>query len=53
MIRKKRLVSKFLASKPGKQAIARHILPSITRSKSNQTMKFDQLIKYNLRKFFS
>ena len=35
--------------KPGKQTIAIHILPNISRSKGNQTIKFRQLIKYNMR----
>ena len=29
-----------------------HVLPNISRSKSNQTMKFDQLIEYNMRNIF-
>ena len=29
-----------------------HILPNISRSKDNQTMKFGQLIEYNMRNFF-
>ena len=29
---------------PGKQTIAIHILPNISRRKGNQTMKFGQLI---------
>ena len=29
-----------------------HILPNISRSKGNQTMKFDQLIEYNIRNIF-
>ena len=29
-----------------------HILPNISRSKGNQTMKFSQLIEYNLRNIF-
>ena len=29
-----------------------HILPNISRSKGNQTMKFDQLIEYNMRYIF-
>ena len=32
-----------------KQTIAMHILPNISRSKDNRTMKFDHLIEYNLR----
>ena len=29
-----------------------HILPNISRSKGNQTIKFGQLIEYNLRNIF-
>ena len=36
-----------MMSEHGKQNIAIHILPNISRSKRNQTMKFGQLIKYN------
>ena len=32
-----------------KEVIAIHILPNISNSKSNQTMKFGQLIEFNLR----
>ena len=35
----------------GKQTIATHILPNISRSKGNQRMKF-QLIEYNMRNIF-
>ena len=31
------------------QTIAIHILPNISRHKRNQTMKFGQLIEYNMR----
>ena len=41
-----------MSSQPGKQTIALQILPNISRSKDNQTMKFDQLIKYNIRNIF-
>ena len=41
-----------MTSQPGKQIIAIHILPNITRSKGNQTMKFDQLIKYITSEIF-
>ena len=41
-----------MKSKPGKQTIAIHILPNISRNKSNQTMKFGQLIECNTRKVF-
>ena len=34
---------------PGKKIIAMHIFPNISRSKDNQTMKFGQLVEYNMR----
>ena len=37
---------------PRKQTVATHILPSISRSKSNETMKFGQLIECNMRNIF-
>ena len=49
MIRKIRLISNFMASQPGKQTIVIHILPNISRSKVNQTMKFGMLAEYNMR----
>ena len=52
MIRKIRLILKFITSQPGLQTIAIHVLLNISRSKRNQTMKFDQLIEYNMRKIF-
>ena len=39
-------------SQAGQQIITIHILPNILRSKCNQTMKFGQLIKYNMRNVF-
>ena len=39
-------------SQPGKQTIAIDILYNISRSKSNQTMKFAQLMEYNMRNTF-
>ena len=36
-----------MASQPGLQTIAMHILRNLSQSKDNQTMKFGQLIKYN------
>ena len=36
-----------MVSQPGKQTIVINILPNISRSKSNQTMQFDQLIECN------
>ena len=35
-----------MTSQPGLQTIAIHILPNISQSKGNQTMKFGQLIEY-------
>ena len=39
-------------SEPGKQRIAMHILPNISRSKDNQVIKFGQLIEYNMKNIF-
>ena len=49
LIRKIRLISKYMAPEHGKQATAIHILPI---SKDNQTMKFGQLIEHNMRHIF-
>ena len=46
------LISKLMMSESGKQTIAIHILPNISRSKGNRTMKFDQSIEYNMRNLF-
>ena len=35
-----------MTSKPSLQTIAIHILPNISQSKGNQTMKFGQLMEY-------
>ena len=35
-----------------KQTIAIHILPNITKSKENHTMKFGKLIEYSVRNNF-
>ena len=43
---------KFLTSQPGEQTIAISTLSNISRSKANQTMKFGQLIEYNVRNIF-
>ena len=32
--------------------IAKHMLPNLSRSKCNQTMKFGQLIEYDMRNIF-
>ena len=36
-----------------KKTITIHILANISKSKGNQTMKFDQLIEYNMRNTFA
>ena len=41
-----------MTSQPGLETIAIHILPNISQSKGNQTMKFGQLIEYNKRNSF-
>ena len=41
-----------MTSQPGKQAIAIHIQPNISRSKGNQAMKFGQLIEYSMKNIF-
>ena len=45
-------MSKFMASQAGKETIAMHILPNITRSKDKQTMKCSQLIEYKMGNIF-
>ena len=41
-----------MTSQPGKQIIAIHTLPNISRSKNNQTMKYGQLIDCNMKNIF-
>ena len=41
-----------MTSQPGLQTIAIHILPNISQSKGDQTIKFGQLIGYNKRNIF-
>ena len=41
-----------MTSQSGQHTIVIHILPNIPRSKSNQTIKFGQLIEYNMRNIF-
>ena len=47
LIRKIRLTSKLMMSQPGLKTIVMHILPNISQSKGNQTIKFGKLIQYN------
>ena len=46
-MRKIRLISKFMMPQLGKQTIATHILPNISKSKGNQTIEFGQLRNYD------
>ena len=41
-----------MTSQPDSQTIAIHILPDISQSKGNQTMKFGQRIEYKKRNIF-
>ena len=41
-----------MPSHAGNQIITIHILPNISKSKGNQTMKFCQLMEYNMRNIF-
>ena len=41
-----------MTSKPSQLTITIHILPSISRSKGNQTMKFGQVIEYRKSNIF-
>ena len=51
-IKKIGLISKFMTSQLGLQTIAIQILPNISRSKGNHSMKFGQLIEYNTSHIF-
>ena len=42
MIRKLRLISKFMTSKSEKDTITIHILPNFSRREGDQTIKFGQ-----------
>ena len=41
-----------MTSQSGKQTNALHILPNISRSEGNQTIKFGQLIDYKTKNIF-
>ena len=47
-----RFILKFKTSQHGKKTIATHILHNIAKTKGNQTMRFGQLIEYNIRNIF-
>ena len=42
-----------MTSQPGLQTIAIHILPNISQSKGNQTMKYGQLIEHSKTNIFN
>ena len=46
------LILKFMTSQLGRQTIAIHIIPKISRNKGNLKMKFGQLIEFNMRNIF-
>ena len=52
LIRKLWLILKFMTSQTGQEIITIHILPSISRSKGNQVMKFGRLKERNLTSIF-
>ena len=52
LIKKISLMYNFMMSQPGEETIVIHILPNSLRGKRNQTMKFGQLIEYNIRNIF-
>ena len=52
VIRKLRLICISIQSQPGQQLIEIKILLDISKSKGNQTIKFVQLIEYNMRNAF-
>ena len=41
-----------MTSQPGKQILAIHVLVNISKSKRNQTMKFGELIEFNMKNIF-
>ena len=52
MIKKLSFFSKFMVSHTKQQIIKIDIFLNISRSKSNQTMKFSQLVGYNITNIF-
>ena len=52
LIRKTRLISKFITTQPGWQTTTIPILANISRSKDNRAMEFSQLIEYDKRNIF-
>ena len=52
LIKKLRLISKFMTSQTGQTIITIHTLLNFSKSIDNQVMKFGQLIEYNMRNTF-
>ena len=52
LIKKISFILKVMMSQLGKKTISIHILPNISRTKGNQTIKFGQLRKCNTRNIF-
>ena len=52
LIRNIKLTSKFIVPQPGLQTVSIHVLPNVSQSQGNQTMKFGQLIEYNKKNIF-
>ena len=51
-MRKLRLIPKLRRSQTGQQIVTIHMLSNISRSKGNRTLRFGQLIEYNMRNIF-
>ena len=52
LIKKIRSISNFMTSQPGYQTLVIHILPNISKSNGNQTMKLGNLIECNMGNIF-
>ena len=52
LIRRLRVIPKFITLQTVERIITIHILPNISKSKGNQAMEFVQLIEYNVRNIF-
>ena len=52
LIRKIKLIRKFMMSQHRKQIIAVHIFSNLSRRKDNETIKFGKFIEYNIRNIF-
>ena len=52
LIKKLKLISKFMTPQTVQQIITIHILPNIVKNKGNQAVKIGQLIEYKVRNIF-